>query len=222
MTTVSSDPYSSLGLTAATNTRTASSSALSQADFLLLMTEQLQHQDPLNPMDNSQMVSQMAQLSTVQGIGDLNTTVTNLSDALGADQILRASTLVGHSVLVPSSQLALPEEGSASGLVAASGAGTVAFTITDANGNTVKQITSTATEAGQVAFEWDGTDESGNRLEAGKYGITATFTDSSGSSSTLSTYVQAPVESATVGSDGTYLDLTGLGTTPLSNVLRVL
>lgn len=222
MSTVSSDLYSSLGLTSATNTSKTSSSALSQADFLRLMTEQLQHQDPLKPMDNSQMVSQMAQLSTVQGIGDLNSTVTGLSDSLGADQILRASALVGHSVLVPSATVPLPEEGGAHGVVAASSAGIVNFTISDANGNVVKQITANATEAGQVAFDWDGTDQAGNRLAAGKYSITASHTDASGANSALSTFIQAPVESATVGSDGIYLDLTGLGTAPLVNVLRVI
>jgi flagellar basal-body rod modification protein FlgD len=221
MSTVSNDLYSSLGLTAVSNTSKTSSSALSQADFLKLMTEQLQHQDPLKPMDNSQMVSQMAQLSTVQGIGDLNSTVTGLSDSLGADQILRASALVGHSVLVPSATVPLAAEGGASGVVAASSAGIVNFTISDANGNAVKQITTNASEAGQVAFNWDGTDQSGNRLAAGKYGISASITDASGTNSALSTYVQAPVESATVGSDGIYLDLTGLGTAPLVNVLRV-
>lgn len=222
MTTVSSDPYSGLGLTAATNTSTASSSALSQADFLKLMTAQLQHQDPLKPMDNSQMVSQMAQLSTVQGIGELNSTVTSLSDSLGADQILRASALVGHSVLVPSATVPLAAEGGASGVVAAPAAGIVNFTISDANGNVVKQITSNASEAGQVAFNWDGTDQGGSRLAAGRYGITASLTGASGTSTALSTYVQAPVESATVGSDGIYLDLTGLGTASLVNVLRVI
>ncbi|WCE03752.1 flagellar hook capping FlgD N-terminal domain-containing protein [Pseudoxanthomonas sp. JBR18] len=224
MSTVSNDVYSSLGLTGASNSSsksTSKSDTLSQADFLKLMTEQLQHQDPLKPMDNSQMVSQMAQLSTVQGIGDLNTTVTGLSSSLGADQILRASTLVGHSVLVPSPNLALADGGHATGVVAAPGAGTVNFTITDANGNAVKQITAKASDAGEVAFDWDGTDAYGTRLASGKYSISATYTDSSGTDTDLSTYVKATVESATVGSDGIYLDLTGLGTAPLANVLRV-
>jgi len=221
MSTVSSDIYSNLGLTATSAATSSKSSSLSQADFLKLMTEQLQHQDPLKPMDNSQMVSQMAQLSTVQGIGDLNTTVNQLSDSLSADQILRGASLVGHQVLVPSATLPLGSEGGAHGVVAAPSAGIVNFTVSDANGNAVKQITATATEAGQVAFDWDGTDNGGNRLAAGKYSITATHTDTSGTKSDLSTYVQAPVESATVGSDGIYLDLTGLGTAPLVNVLRV-
>ncbi|KLD76218.1 flagellar basal body rod modification protein [Xanthomonas hyacinthi] len=223
MSTVSSDIYSSLGLTASSagTTTTNTSSSLSQADFLKLMTEQLQHQDPLKPMDNSQMVSQMAQLSTVEGIGDLNKTVTALSDSMSTDQILRGAQLIGHQVLVPSATLPLGSEGGASGVVAAPGAGIVNLTVSDANGNAVKQISVSASKAGEVNFNWDGTNSAGIRMAAGTYSITATQTDSNGTNSTLSTYVQAPVESATIGSDGIYLDLTGLGTAPLANVLRV-
>ncbi|WP_369975212.1 flagellar hook capping FlgD N-terminal domain-containing protein [Xanthomonas bundabergensis] len=223
MSTVSSDIYSSLGLTASSSTTTTSnkSSSLDQADFLKLMTEQLQHQDPLKPMDNSQMVSQMAQLSTVQGIGDLNKTVTALSDSMSTDQILRGAQLVGHKVLVPSATLPLDSEGGASGVVAAPSAGIVNLTVSDANGNAVKQISVSASKAGEVNFSWDGTNSAGARMPAGSYSVTATHTDSTGTNSSLSTYVQAPVESATIGSDGIYLDLTGLGTAPLANVLRV-
>jgi flagellar basal-body rod modification protein FlgD len=185
------------------------------------MTEQLQHQDPLKPMDNSQMVSQMAQLSTVQGIGDLNKTVTALSSSMSSDQILRGAQLVGHKVLVPSATMPLGSDGGANGVIAAPGAGIVNLTVSDANGNAVKQISVNASKAGEVNFSWDGTNSAGTRLPPGTYGVSATLTDSKGTNTALSTYVQAPVESATIGSDGIYLDLTGLGTAPLANVLRV-
>ncbi|WP_045738593.1 flagellar hook capping FlgD N-terminal domain-containing protein [Xanthomonas sp. MUS 060] len=225
MTNVSSstDTYSSLGLSAASNTSTTASSspALKQADFLKLMTEQLQHQDPLKPMDNSQMVSQMAQLSTVQGIGDLNKTVTALSSSMSTDQVLRGANLIGHKVLVPSAGLPLGNDGGAGGMVAATSGGVVNLTISDANGKAIKQISVAADKAGQIPFNWDGTDANGARMPAGTYSVTATQNDTTGASTTLSTYVQAPVESAIIGSDGIYLDLTGLGTTPLSNVIRI-
>ncbi|KAG1374758.1 hypothetical protein G6F59_018383 [Rhizopus arrhizus] len=59
------------------------------------MTEQLQHQDPLKPMDNTQMVAQMAQMSTVQGITDLNKTVKGFQESMASDQVLRGAALVG-------------------------------------------------------------------------------------------------------------------------------
>lgn len=225
MSTVSSDIYSSLGLSAATSAATSSTSSgeLGQADFLKLMTEQLKHQDPLNPMENSEFLGQLAQFSTVQGITNLQSTVEGFSTALASDQVLRGAALVGHEVLVPSAKLALDDSATAvSGVVAATAAGTVNFDITDANGQFVKTVSVQADAAGEVAFSWDGTDANGNRMAAGLYSVAATQIDaSSGDKSTLSTYVQAPVESVTVGSDGLYLNLKGLGAAPIDYVLRV-
>ena len=220
MSTIGSDLYNSLGLT--TSSKVAKKEdALGQADFLKLMTEQLQHQDPLKPMENSAFLGQLAQFSTVQGIGDLNTKVGNFSDSMNSDQVLKGDALVGHNVLVPSAQVTIDATGSAKGVVAATSAGFVNFEITDANGTFVKQLSVPASAAGEVSFAWDGTDANGNRMAAGKYGITATQTDTAGAKSKLATYVDAPVDSVTIGSDGLYLNLTGLGTSPLANVLRV-
>ncbi|WP_313460107.1 flagellar hook capping FlgD N-terminal domain-containing protein [Stenotrophomonas sp.] len=215
------DIYSALGLTAPNSDTTKKKDTLDQADFMRLMTEQLQHQDPLKPMDNTQMVAQMAQLSQVQGITDLNTTVKGFQEAMAGDQVLRGAALVGHDVLVPSTQWQLETEGDTTGMVAAPGAGYVNVDVTDANGVKVAQISVEAKAAGEVTFDWDGKDSSGNRLDAGKYTLTATHTDTSGTQTKLSTYVEAPVESVTVGSDGLYLNLKGLGTAPLDYVLRV-
>ena len=223
MSTIAGDIYSSLGLDggAAAATRDRKDDALGQADFLLLMTEQLKHQDPLNPMENSAFLGQLAQFSTVQGIQELNSQVQNFSSALASDQILRGAALVGHTVLVPSGKVALPEDGGATGAVAAPGAGTVLFEVTDANGQKVREFSVEAARAGEVAFAWDGTDAAGGRLPAGAYGIKATWLDNSGKAEVLDTYVHGRVESVTVGSDGLYLNLPGLGTAPLDYVLRV-
>lgn len=218
---VNTDLYGSLGLNKPATQQTKKKDALDQADFMRLMTTQLQHQDPLKPMDNSQMVAQMAQLSTVQGINNLNSTVQGFQQSMSGDQILRGAALVGHEVLVPSSKLAVEETGTVSGTVAAPGPGFVTVDITDANGVKVNQISVEATAAGEVAFQWDGTDADGKRMPAGSYNITANHTGSSGEQIKLNTYVQAKVESVTVGSDGLYLNLKGLGTAPLDYVLRI-
>jgi flagellar basal-body rod modification protein FlgD len=216
-----SDLFGALGLTAQKAATAKKNDALDQADFLRLMTTQLQHQDPTKPMDNSQMVAQMAQLSTVQGITDLNTTVSGFQQSMSSDQILRGAALVGHEVLVPSAKWVLESEGSTNGTVAAPSAGYVTVDITDANGNNVNQISVPANAAGEVTFQWDGTNADGKRMPPGSYTISASHTDTSGAQKTLSTYVQAPVESVTVGSDGLYLNLKGLGSAPIDYVLRI-
>ena len=220
MSTISSDVYSSLGLTGAT-AATKKEEALGQADFLRLMTEQLQHQDPLKPMENSAFLGQLAQFSTVQGIQTLNNQVGDFSSALSNDQILRGASLVGHEVLVPSKTLSLEDGGAVTGAVAAPSPGSVTFEITDANGQKVHEFTVPASKAGEVSFAWDGTDANGATLAAGKYGVSATHTATNGTQSELETYLKGKVNSVTIGSSGLYLDLNGMGTVPLDYVLRI-
>ncbi|MCD9030417.1 flagellar hook assembly protein FlgD [Luteimonas sp. Y-2-2-4F] len=221
MSAIPSDIYSGLGLTGAAGTADKKNDGLGQADFLRLMTEQLKHQDPLNPMENSAFLGQLAQFSTVQGLQDLNGTVNGFAEAMSTDQLLRGATLVGREVLVPSAKLALGDEGGTSGLVAAPGPGTVTFEIRDANGQKVREFAATASAAGEVPFAWDGTDAAGQRLPAGQYAVTARHAGTDGTGASLNTYVRGRVESVSVGSDGLYLDLQGLGTAPVGYVLRV-
>ncbi len=145
----------------------------------------------------------------------------DFSSAPGNDQVTRGAALVGHQVLVPSSKLALGADGGVSGAVAAPGAGNVTFTITDANGQKVNEFSVAAAKAGEVAFNWDGSDAMGNRLPAGTYGVSASHTAGNGTATKVDTYVKGTVDSVTVGTDGLYLDLPGLGTVPLDYVLRV-
>src|SRR3990167_8083696 len=80
---------------------TASTAADTQDRFLKLLVTQMKNQDPLNPMDNAQVTSQMAQLSTVTGIDKLNVTLQALSDSMASSQSLQAASMIGYGVLVP-------------------------------------------------------------------------------------------------------------------------
>ena len=55
---------------------------LGQADFLRLLTVQIQQQDPFNPVDNKEMLAQMAQFSSLAGINDVNATLQQISEKL--------------------------------------------------------------------------------------------------------------------------------------------
>src|SRR3546814_1667878 len=81
-----------------------------QDRFLTLLVTQLQNQDPLNPMDNAQVTSQIAQLSTVNGINQLNTTLLALSGQMDVSQSMQADGLIGKEVLVPGSKSSLGGE----------------------------------------------------------------------------------------------------------------
>ncbi|WP_454258309.1 flagellar hook capping FlgD N-terminal domain-containing protein [Pseudoxanthomonas mexicana] len=220
MTTVNGDPFAALN-TGTTGAATTAKKAdtLGQADFMRLMTEQLANQDPLKPLSNSEFVAQLAQFSTVQGISDLNTTVNGFTASLTGDQVLKGASLVGHAVVVPSESIALPASGNATGLVMSPEAGKVTFEITDASGVVVDTIEADAT--GETAFSWDGVKANGERAPEGTYSIKATHTATDGTATALNTYVDATVDSVTIGSDGLYLNLPGLGTAPLDYVLRI-
>jgi len=222
MSVISGDIYNSINQ-APQDSAPKKSDNLGQADFLKLMTEQLKHQDPMKPMENSEFLGQLAQFSTVQGINNMQDTMKGLAETMIGDQVLRGAALVGHEVLIPSEKLALEGDGGAiNGSVAATSAGIVNFDIKDATGNIIKTISVNADEAGEVKFSWDGKDANGKPVKAGNYSITATQVSAAdGEKTTLSTYVNALVESVNIGSDGLYLNLKGLGTAPISHVLRV-
>jgi len=219
-TAVNGDPFAAINNSTTGTGSNKKKESLGQAEFMRLMTEQLKHQDPLKPLSNSEFIGQLAQFSTVQGISELNTTVNGFTTALTGDQVLKGASLVGHDVLVPSEKLALGAQGNATGLVMSPGTGSLKIEITDASGVVVDTIDIDAAK-GETAFAWDGLKANGERAPEGVYAIKATHTDDTGKATKLNTYVDSTVESVTIGSDGLYLNLPGLGTAPLDYVLRI-
>ncbi|MDE2600382.1 MAG: flagellar hook assembly protein FlgD [Rhodocyclaceae bacterium] len=160
----------------AQNNRSGSTSKAEdqQTRFLKLLTTQLKNQDPLNPMDNAQMTSQLAQISTVDGIERLNATLSSMMSSTNAQQALQAAALVGHGALVAGSNLSLTESGAIGGYDLASSADRVKVEIKDGNGNIVRTITSEGKDAGVQNFVWDGKDSDGKALGAGTYSFSVT------------------------------------------------
>jgi flagellar basal-body rod modification protein FlgD len=156
----------------------ASATDESQSRFLTLLTTQLKNQDPTNPADSAQMTSQLAQISTVDGITKLNATLQGLVSSYQTSETLQAAALVGHGVLVEGNQMALSSNSSGSYAVAGfkleSAADTVNISIKDANGIEVASETMSNQEAGSQEFIWDGTTSSGAIAADGKYTISVT------------------------------------------------
>lgn len=158
--------------TSSIDTRTASSavsgavdkinggSKLASADeqsdrFLKLLVTQMQNQDPLNPMDNAQITTQMAQISTVSGIDNLNKTIASMNSMLLQSQSLEAASLIGKSVMVPGSRLTLDANGRTSGGFDLGGAAdTVVVRIKDASGLVIDSVNMGAQPAGRLSFDW--------------------------------------------------------------------
>lgn len=166
-TNPASNLFTSLNPTA--STKTSSTTNESQSRFLTLLTTQLKNQDPLNPMDNAQMTSQLAQISTVDGIERLNATLSKLITGQTESQTLQAAALVGHGVLVAGSDMTLKSGAAAAGFELEKPADFVNIDIKDANGIVVRTLRQTAVDAGVNSFTWDGKNDGGGAVADGQY-----------------------------------------------------
>jgi len=151
-------------LTATTaNTTTGASSgrvlssdpAAMQDRFLKLLVAQVNSQDPLNPMDNAQMTTQMAQINTVNGIQELNTTMKSMAAQFSAMQVLQGASLVGHDVLIAGNSL-VAQDGVARGAIDLEGqADNVRIEILAPSGTLIDTLSAGSLPAGRHEFAWD-------------------------------------------------------------------
>lgn len=173
--------------------------------FLAMLVAQMKNQDPLNPMDNAQLTSQLAQISTVNGISSLNTTVSTLGASLAGVQSMQAAALVGREVEVPGTTLALGEEGTTvkGGFDVPYAVENATVSITNASGQVVYTSDMGKTAAGTSHFQWDGLDANGNQMAAGTYNFDVQLTASgvTGAATTLSTVVVQSIQPGTAGTN---------------------
>ena len=142
--------------------------AMDQNDFLRLMTTQLTTQDPFNPVDNTQMVAQMAQFSQVAGIAEMNKSLAAISAALAPGRLNDAASWIGRSMLVDSEVAAPQRDGSYSGEIALpKDADQVTVSYIDEQGRVVHSESLGAREAGTFSFGWDGKKGDGNVAASG-------------------------------------------------------
>lgn len=139
--------------------------SMAQTDFLTLLTAQLKSQDPFNPMDNAQMVAQMATISNTSGIAEMNQSLKAISESLTGSRINDAASWIGRSMLVKSNIAAPAAQGAYAGqFTTDADASALSVSLIDGSGNTVKTIDLGARPAGDVSFYWDGKDDAGNYI----------------------------------------------------------
>lgn len=200
----------------------AASQTLGQADFLKLMTAQLKSQDPFNPVDNTQMVAQMAQFSSVAGISQMNTTLSSIADKLGATSTSDALSYVGKNVLTAGNVAYGRSSGGIQGAVQlGADASDVTVAISDANGNLLKTMSLGAQSKGTVSFDWDGTTDAGTAAGSGPFTVN-TYAADNGATVSSQALVWAPVAAVSMPSGGeAQLTLPGIGQVPISDVVEV-
>jgi len=196
--------------------------------FLTMLMTQLKNQDPLNPMDNAQVTSQMAQLSTVSGINQLNNTLLALSGQLDVGQSMQAAALIGKGVLIPGDKVALGADADGKinttpvGVDLVRPAAKVMVNVLDASGQVVRQIELPKQDAGVVTVEWDGKDDAGNDMAAGKYRIQVTAFDSDGEPIPATALTYGKVESIAYTSEGLRLEMGLAGSVSLLELRKIM
>jgi flagellar basal-body rod modification protein FlgD len=144
-------------------TETKPAGAMDQKDFLRLMTTQLTTQDPFNPVDNTQMVAQMAQFSQVAGIAEMNKSLANIAASLNSGRLTDAASWIGRSMLVDSDTAAPLRDGSYGVEIALPGsADQLDVSLVDENGAVVHTQSLGPQKAGMVSVSWNGKDADGN------------------------------------------------------------
>lgn len=193
--------------------------ATTLGDFLLLLTTQLQHQDPLEPMDSGEFTSQLVQFASVEQQISQNR---NLEELIKINRINRAASVVsflgkrieatGDTTVLANSyaewNYSLPEV-----------AEDVTLTITDSDGETVFETTGEGT-IGAHKFVWDGLDQSGEPLPEGQYTLTVAATDVEGEAIVATTTIVGHVTGMETVDDDLILSIGGIGV-PFDRVLSV-
>lgn len=200
---------------------TTSTAQAAQNQFMTLLVTQMQNQDPLNPMDNSQMTSQLAQLSTVSGIDTMNTTLQSLISSYQQSQTLQATSMIGHGVLTAGNAMTLSSGSAAFGVSLATSAGDVKVTIQNGSGQTVDTLDLGSQQAGVIPLAWNGMTNTGATAPDGNYTFTVTSTTNGKSTDSATGLSYGTVQSVSSGSNGVNLNLSGGGTIGLSDVVQV-
>lgn len=140
-----------------------------ESNFLKMLVTQMRFQDPTNPVSSSDMTSQLAQISTVEGINTLNKTVTSLLESMQASQASQNANLIGHTVATPSDTFDLTNGRAKFGVELKNPADALSISIMGTNGKLLKTMNLGAQDAGTVPITWNGQSTEGIKLPDGNY-----------------------------------------------------
>jgi len=193
---------------------------LSNDDFMTLLLVELQYQDPTDPTDTNEILSQTSELATLEATDNTNRALEDLAASLSASNDFSTISAIGKTADLGSNAIAL-DEGSSSTfeLYFPNDVQQGSVEITDANGDVVQTLDVGTNPAGVYQFTWDGTDKTGANVDGGIYHVSASYTDSNNETQTtrLGSY---PIESVRFDDGKTLLKL-GSNYIPLENVQEV-
>ncbi|BBP45507.1 basal-body rod modification protein FlgD [Thiosulfatimonas sediminis] len=175
---------------------------MGQADFLRLLTTQLQNQDPSKPMDPTSFVTDLTQMSQLESTVRMNESILAMTSSFQNIQTMQAASMIGKSVQVEGSMFTHTQnEASQFRLKTDKPMNDVALVVSDKDGK-VREISIGTLAAGEKNFSWDGKDDLGNVMNSGDYELTAYGTNDNGDLEMIGSVVASRVNSISVNSDG--------------------
>lgn len=203
-------------------TSSSESNILGKDDFLNLLVTQLQHQDPLNPMDSAEFTSQLAQFSSLEQMSNVNTNLELLQLYQASINNSQAVGFIGKTIKALGNSI-----GVADGVAdqihfeLAENASAVIAHIYDSHKNLIKTIQAGGLNAGEQSVEWDATDNDGNKVPDGTYSFEVVATDTNANPVSATTLITASVSGVSFKDGTTYL-LAGNQEIPIGSVFEVL
>ncbi len=197
------------------------SADLNKDDFLKLLMTQMQHQDPLNPMDNTEFLSQLSQFSQLEQIYNVNQNIQDLAASQNSSRDMLLGNLLGKTAKVDASDIYLKDQDNISiNYDLADSAEKVTVNIYDADRNLVRTIQAIQQPSGQQKLDWDGKDNDKKDLPEGTYSIEVTA-NNKGALSFISPYLMGPVNEVIFSQGNEPLIQIENQNVPISKVLQI-
>ena len=171
-------------------------------------------------MDNASLTTQIAQLNTVTGINQLNTSMQSLLSGFQSGQVLQSASLIGRTVLVPATSMALSQGQASFTLDLAQAADAVQLTVRDSKGQLVRQQQLGALPVGQNELAWDGKTDAGTAAPDGRYNFVVEASNG-GKKVATTTLALGQVASVSLASGTVSLAIPALGNVALGDVRQV-
>lgn len=198
------------------------SSDLDKDDFLTLLVAQLTNQDPLNPMEDTDMTSQLAEFSSLEQLTNLNDTATSILDTMSTGQLVDSSNFIGQWIYAEGYTITkADDEISTINYSLGEAVADVTVYVYDSDGDIVRTDVLGSKEADDYTYQWDGKDDDGNTLDDGLYSVGILGEDADGESVMVQTQVSGEVVGVTTVSGTQYLQLADGRYVSLDNVYQI-
>jgi len=206
-----------------TDTATTHKTTLDQTDFMTILLAQLKYQDPNNPMDDTEMASQLVQYSNLEALNNINDGVQSLVDASSNESILAGVNYIGKSIKSSGYNLT-KDDGTVSTLYYSLGEAVTNVTanVYDTEGDLIRSDSLGSKAVGDYSYVWDGKNTDGTEMTDGTYGIIIRAENSEGETVLVQSQISGKVTGVKTSNGTVYLELADGRTVELANVTEVL